>query len=221
MAQPRVPAQRPLRRLVLGTRSAAKARELRALLESPGLQLLSLDELGVGEEVAEDGRTFDENATRKAVGYARLTGLPVVADDSGIEVDALGGAPGVRTRRFAGPAAGDEENNVHLLRLLEGVPAERRTARYRCTLVLAVPEPRRLDGAGVVAVTHGTLEGRIATTPRGSGGFGYDPVFEPEGEPAGGRTLAQYAAVAKNRISHRARAARAMRAELARWRPPR
>jgi len=213
-------------RVVLATRSAPKAGELRELLGSPGLELLSLDELGVTEEIPEDGQTFDENATRKALGYARLTGLPVVADDSGLEVDHLGGAPGVRTRRFAGPSATDEENNAHLLGRLAGVPPERRTARYRCTLVLAEPDewtrrgrPGGLGEPSVAAVTHGTLEGRIALAARGSGGFGYDPIFEPEGEPPGGRTLAEYSPAAKNRISHRGRAARAMRRELERLRP--
>ena len=200
-------------RLVIGTRSAAKARELRDLLDVPGLDLVSLDALGLVEEIPEDGATFDDNAARKALGYAALAGLPAVADDSGLEVDALGGAPGVRTRRFAGPNASDSENNAHLLHLLDGVPQERRTARYRCTLVLAA---RAGDATGIVATTHGTLEGHIATAPKGDGGFGYDPIFEPEGEPPGGLTLAEYAPVAKNRISHRGRAARAMRNELER-----
>ena len=203
-------------RILIATRSAAKARELRELLQLPGLELVSLDELGIAGEIPEDGETFDENAVEKAVGYARLAGLPAIADDSGLEVDALGRAPGVRTRRFAGPDASDEENNAHLLRLLEGVPPEGRTARYRCTLALA---EQPLAGAGIVIprLTHGTLEGRIAVSPRGRGGFGYDPIFEPEGEPPSGRTLAEYSLEAKNRISHRGRAVRAMRPELERW----
>jgi XTP/dITP diphosphohydrolase len=125
----------------------------------------------------------------------------------------------VRTRRFAGPDATDAQNNAHLLDALEGVPAERRGARYRCTLVLAMAARNdRPPGskAGVMAVTRGTLEGRIAGSPRGDGGFGYDPIFEPEGEPSGGRTLAEYSAAEKHRISHRGRAARAMLEELAR-----
>lgn len=202
-------------RIVLATRSAPKARELRELLGSSGRELLSVDELGVTDEIPEDGRTFDENATRKALGYARLTGLPALADDSGLEVDHLGGGPGVRTRRLAGPSATDAENNAHLLRLLDGVPPDRRTARYRCTLALAEPEGA---AAAVLAMTHGTLEGRIATAPKGSGGFGYDPIFEPAGEPPGGRTLAQFEPAAKNRISHRGLAAHAMARELARLR---
>jgi XTP/dITP diphosphohydrolase len=203
-------------RVLIATRSAAKARELRELLQLPGIELVSLDELGIAGEIPEDGQTFDENAVKKAVGYVRLAGLPAIADDSGLEVDALGGAPGVRTRRFAGPDASDDENNAHLLRLLEGVPPEERTARYRCTLALVDPPAPRAVLATPRA-THGTLEGRIALSPRGSGGFGYDPIFEPEGEPSGGRTLAEYSPEAKNRISHRGRAARAMRPQLERW----
>ena len=125
-----------------------------------------------------------------------------------MEVDALGGAPGVRTRRYAGENATDEENNAKLLRELAGVEAERRTARYRCVLAFvdpSQPEPVLRDG---------TLEGRIATVPRGTGGFGYDPIFEPEGEPPGGRTVAQLTPQEKNAISHRGAAARAMAAYL-------
>lgn len=172
-------------------------------------EIVSLADLGITDDIPEDGATFDENATRKALGYAALARALVLADDSGLEVDALGGAPGVRTRRFAAPDATDEQNNAHLLTLLAGVPEEGRGARYRCTLVLARPD-------AVVAVTHGTLEGRIATSSRGSGGFGYDPIFEPDGEPPGGRTLAEYTPAEKNHISHRGRAARAMLPELAR-----
>lgn len=224
-------------RLLIATRSAAKARELRALLSLPGVELVSLDELGIADEIPEEGATFDENATNKALAYARISGLAVIADDSGLEVDFLGGAPGVRTRRFAGPTASDEENNRYLLKLLQGVPAERRTARYRCALALAEPAlagetrepaaggpspggPRRTPsaaGVALIAVTHGTLDGRIAASPKGTRGFGYDPIFEPAVEAPGGRTLAQYSPAAKNRISHRGRAARAMRRDLERF----
>lgn len=203
-------------RVLIATRSGAKARELRELLRRPGLELVSLDELAIAAEIPEDGQTFDENAVKKAVGYAGLASLPAIADDSGLEVDALGGAPGVRTRRFAGPGASDDENNAHLLRLLEGVPREQRTARYRCVLAFA-EQPVAGAVISIPRLTHGTLEGRIALSPRGRGGFGYDPIFEPEGEPPGGRTLAEYSPAAKNRISHRGRAARAMRPELERW----
>jgi XTP/dITP diphosphohydrolase len=116
----------------------------------------------------------------------------------------------VRTRRYAGETATDEENNVKLLRELAGLPPERRTARYRCALALALPDAAGPRGGIPVRFSRGTLEGRIAAAPRGDGGFGYDPIFEPRLEPPGGRTLGEWTAAAKNRISHRGRAARRM-----------
>jgi XTP/dITP diphosphohydrolase len=198
------------RRVVVATRSPHKLRELRALLDLDGLELVSLDDLGIPGEPVEDGLTFETNARIKARFAARATGLPALADDSGVEVLALGGAPGVRTRRYAGPNATDIENNEKLLRELDGLPAERRGARYVCVLALALPhsDPRR--GGLEIIVRRGTCRGRIATAPRGDGGFGYDPIFEPIGEPPGGRTFGLYAAAEKDRISHRARAARRM-----------
>ena len=163
----------------------------------------------------EDGATFEANAAIKARHFAALSGLPTLADDSGIEVDALAGAPGVRTRRFAGENATDEDNNRRLLRDLGGLPLERRTARYRCVLALALPETAGPRGGMPVRLARGTLEGRIALEPRGGGGFGYDPIFEPQAEPPGGRTLGLWTAEAKNRISHRGRAARRMHSILA------
>ena len=136
-------------------------------------------------------------------------GLPALADDSGIEVDALGGAPGVRTRRYAGPNATDEENNAKLLRDLADVPAEQRGARYVCVLALAIPDPSAAAGLRIVE-RRGTSRGRIALEPRGSAGFGYDPLFEPIRERAGGRTFGEYSSAAKDAISHRGRAARRM-----------
>ena len=139
----------------------------------------------------------------------RATGLPALADDSGIEVEALDGLPGVRTRRYAGPNATDDENNAKLLRELAGVPAERRGARYVCVLALALPDPRAPAGLEV-RTRRGTTRGRIAYEPRGSGGFGYDPLFEPARERVGGRTFGQYSPTEKDAISHRGRAARRM-----------
>ena len=139
--------------------------------------------------------------------------MPSLADDSGIEVDALGGRPGVRTRRYAGEDASDDDNNRKLLAELAGLPPERRRARYVCVLVLAVPEPGAAAGLRLVA-RRGTSRGRIASEPRGSGGFGYDPIFEPVPEPPGGRTFGQYSATEKHAVSHRARAARRMRPVL-------
>jgi XTP/dITP diphosphohydrolase len=192
-----------------------------------GTDLVSLDELGVPGEPVEDGLTFETNALIKARFAARATGLPALADDSGIEVEALGGRPGVRTRRYAGPDATDAENNARLLSELAGLPPDRRGARYVCVLALAIPRAGaggqaaggRRDGAAhatpEVVTRRGTSRGRIALAPRGQGGFGYDPIFEPSVEPSGGRTFGEYAPEEKHRISHRARAARRMREVLA------
>jgi XTP/dITP diphosphohydrolase len=177
-------------------------------------ELVDLDDIGISEEAVEDGETFEANAAAKARFYCALAGLPTLADDSGIEVDALGGGPGVRTRRYAGENATDDENNVKLLAALAGLPAEKRGARYRCVLALALPEDRGPRGGLPLRFAQGTLEGRIAAGPRGNGGFGYDPIFEPSVEPPGGRTLGEWTAEAKNRISHRGKAARRMRKTL-------
>jgi XTP/dITP diphosphohydrolase len=198
------------RRIVVATRSPHKLRELRSLLDLDGVELVSLDDLGIPGEPVEDGLTFETNARIKARFAARASGLPALADDSGVEVLALGGAPGVRTRRYAGPNATDDENNEKLLRELDGLPPERRGARYVCVLALALPAPDARRGALEMVIRRGTCRGRIATSPRGDGGFGYDPIFEPIGEPPGGRTFGLYAATEKARISHRARAARRM-----------
>jgi XTP/dITP diphosphohydrolase len=202
------------RRVVVATRSAHKLRELRDLLRLDSVVLASLDELGIEGEPVEDGLTFETNARIKARFAARATGLPALADDSGIEVDALDGAPGVRTRRYAGPNATDVQNNAKLLAALDGLPPARRGARYVCVLALAVPD---LDSPGGVrlVVRRGTSRGRIALEPRGSAGFGYDPIFEPARERPGGRTFGQYDAAAKDAISHRGRAARRMADVLA------
>jgi XTP/dITP diphosphohydrolase len=197
-------------RIVVATRSPHKLRELRELLAPERATLVTLDALGVEGEPTEDGSTFEANARMKARWAAAATRLPSLADDSGLEVDALGGRPGVRTRRYAGSTATDEENNAKLLAELSGVPAERRGARYVCVLALALPDETGPRGAVPVFVRRGTTRGRIATAPRGSSGFGYDPIFEPRSEPPGGRTLGQWTAEAKHRISHRGRAARRM-----------
>ncbi len=197
------------RRLVVATRSEHKLREMRDLLQRPGTELLSLDDLAVPGEPVEDGLTFETNALIKARFAARATGLPALADDSGIEVHALDGAPGVRTRRYAGPAATDADNNAKLLQALDGVPVERRRARYVCVLALAIPDPTAPGGLRMIT-RRGTTTGRIALEPRGSGGFGYDPLFEPSRERPGGRTFGEYTASEKDAISHRGRAARRM-----------
>jgi len=201
-------------RLVVATRSAHKLRELRELLDLGETELVSLDELGIPGEPVEDASTFEGNAAKKARWTVRATGLPALADDSGIEVEALRGGPGVRTRRYAGENATDEDNNRKLLAALDGLPPARRAARYVCALAIALPEPRGPAGGLPVVTRRGIVRGRIATSPRGTGGFGYDPIFEPEGEPPDGRTFGQWSAAEKHAISHRARAARRLRPVL-------
>jgi XTP/dITP diphosphohydrolase len=195
-------------RLLVATRSEHKLRELRDLLRLEHAELVSFEELGVKGDPVEDGETFRANAAIKARFGLQVTGLPTLADDSGIEVDALDGGPGVRTRRYAGDDATDADNNAKLLAALDGSPPERRDARYVCVLALAMPGEQ-------LAFTRGTCRGRIATAPRGTGGFGYDPIFEPAPERPGGRTFGLWTPEEKNQISHRARAARRMAPRLA------
>ena len=199
------------RRLLVATRSRHKLRELRELLDlGDDVELLSPDDLGIEGEPDETGATFETNARIKARYYAARGGLPTLADDSGLEVDALDGGPGVYTRRYAGPTATDADNTAKLLRELAGLPAERRGARYVCVLALALPGEAGPRGGLRILTRRGTCRGRIATGLRGDGGFGYDPLFEPEQEPPGGRTLGQWSTAEKHAISHRSRAARRM-----------
>jgi len=210
------PDARPV--LLVATGSTHKLRELTELLHLSRARLVSLADVpaaaAAGEPV-EDGATFAANAAIKARFYARATGLPTLADDSGIEVDALDGGPGVRTRRYAGDDATDEQNNVKLLGALHGLPAEARGARYRCVLAFADARAAGPRGGIPIVTRRGTLEGRVATRPRGDGGFGYDPIFEPEPEEPGGRTLGEWSAAEKHAVSHRGRAARRMARVLA------
>lgn len=192
------------RELLVATGSKHKLEELRQLLDLPNTELLSLRDAGVANEADETGLTFEQNARIKAQYYWWESGLPTLADDSGIEVDALDGRPGVHTRRYAGPDATDEDNNAKLLGELDDLPPDKRTARYQCVLVL-------VEDGEIAEQTEGTFEGRIANAPRGDGGFGYDPIFEPLTEAVGGRTVGEMSAAEKNRVSHRALAARAMR----------
>ena len=164
-------------------------------------------------EVEETGATYLDNALLKARSILEHTGLAALADDSGIEVDVLDGRPGPRSARLAGPQATDEANNVRLISLLHGVPPERRTARYRCVVVLLFPEGAE-EGArrGVGRlVAEATCEGVIALKPRGTGGFGYDPWFVPAGER---RTMAELTPAEKHALSHRGKALRALAAKL-------
>lgn len=193
-----------LRRVVLATGNPGKAREIQALL-GPGWSVVLQSECGV-VPVEETGATFIANALLKARHAARAAGLPAIADDSGLEVDALGGAPGVHSARYAGPQASDADNVDRLLAELADVPDPRRSARFRCAMVYVAraDDPQPLIGEGV-------WEGRITRTPRGIAGFGYDPVFE---EATGGRTAAELPASIKNQRSHRAMAWRALEAKL-------
>jgi XTP/dITP diphosphohydrolase len=203
------------RRLLVATRSTHKLRELRELLALAHTDLVSLDDLGIPGDPVEDGRTFLTNAAIKARFGSRASGLPTLADDSGIEVDALGGGPGVRTRRYAAEDATDEDNNRKLLAELLGLPADRRGARYVCVLAVALPGTDGPRGGLPIIATRGTCRGRIAESPKGTAGFGYDPIFEPASEPPGGRTLGLWTAAEKHAISHRAGAARRMNRRLA------
>jgi len=197
-------------RLLVATRSRHKLSELRDLLHLRRADLVDLDDVGIADEVEETGTTFAANAALKARFYARRSGLPTLADDSGLEVDALGGGPGVRTRRYAGERATDRDNNAKLLAVLAGLPPERRGARYRCVLALALPGGAGPRGGLSVRLARGTFVGRIGTRPRGSNGFGYDPIFEPASEPPGGATVGEWPPERKQALSHRARAARRM-----------
>jgi XTP/dITP diphosphohydrolase len=197
--------------LVFATRNKGKLVELRQLL--PDLDVLSIDEaaarLGVTiPEVVEDAETFAGNAAKKAREVSRATRLPALADDSGLEVDALGGGPGVYSARYAGEPHDDARNNTKLLGALAGIPADRRTARFRAVLALAdVHGPLGAD----VITADGTCEGVILDAPRGTGGFGYDPLFF---SPELGMTFAEAGVGTKSELSHRSRAMRAIRPRL-------
>jgi XTP/dITP diphosphohydrolase len=193
-------------KVVLATRNRGKLRELRPLLADLQLELCTIDDVAPDAELREDGVTFVENALAKARQAARATGLPAIADDSGLEVDALDGAPGVYSARYAGPGADDDSNNAKLLEALRGVPPAQRRARFRCVAVFVDPA-RALE-----LVRDGACEGEVLEAPRGQDGFGYDPLFFV---PTVGRTMAELPLEEKNRLSHRAAAFRALAAALA------
>jgi XTP/dITP diphosphohydrolase len=193
------------RTLVIATRNLKKFEEMAAILGGAGTELKALDSFGPLEPVAETGDTFEANARIKAAGYARATGQWALADDSGLEVDALGGRPGVQSSRWGGEEGNDRLNNQALMRALAGTLRQAWTARYRCVMALAAPDGR------VAAVTEGTCEGRVTDRPAGAGGFGYDPYFWL---PEYRCTMAELAPDEKNRISHRGRALAAMKKRL-------
>ena len=201
-----MPEEPAARRVVLASGNAGKQREFAALLQELPIELLLQSALGVAS-IEETGTTFEANALLKARHAARESGLPALADDSGLEVDALGGRPGVRSARYAGPHASDADNNRRLLAELGTVALPERTARYRCVLALvrSADDPEPL-------LAQGNWEGYIAMHPRGQGGFGYDPLFVPRGMRL---HAAQLDAAQKNRLSHRGLAAAEL---LLRWR---
>ncbi|MBI4307933.1 MAG: XTP/dITP diphosphatase [Chloroflexi bacterium] len=194
-------------RLLLATNNAGKVREYQALLRGVPFELVTPAQVGITRVVEETGATLEENAILKARACAQAGNLLALADDSGLFVDALGGEPGVRTARYAGENASDAERNAYLLRKLEGMAWERRTARFRCVIAIATPD-------GLVDVCQGYVDGIIAIQPRGDRGWGYDPVFY---QPGLGKTMGELAPSAKNRLSHRGRAVRKARAVLRIW----
>ena len=206
---PRVTATAwPRRRLLLASNNAHKLSEYRALFAVLPFTLQVPKDLGLTLDVAETGRTFTENAVLKARAFARAAGVAALADDSGLEVDALGGLPGTRSRRYAGEDATDAGRMALLLERLREVATAERTARFRCVIAVAAA-----DGS-LLGCVEGTVEGLITAEPRGTYGFGYDPVFWLPGR---GCTMAELPPEEKNAISHRARAAAAARELLAEW----
>ena len=191
-------------RLLIGTNNAHKVREVVRLLDGAGWDALVPRELGIALDVAEDGETFEANALIKARAFAESSGMPALADDSGIEVDALGGRPGVHSARYGGPGLSDEERTALLLDEMAAVPDGQRGCRYVAVLALAWP-------GGEAETFSGTCEGELARAPAGGGGFGYDPVFYV---PSAGRTVAQMDAAQKDAFSHRGKAARLVRERL-------
>lgn len=191
-------------RLLLATRNPHKAREIGEMLRGLPIRLTTLEEFPGISEVEEDGATLEENARKKAASPARESGLWALADDTGLEVSALEGAPGVRSARYAGPDCDYAANNKKLLAELRGVPARRRGAVFRCVMALTGPEGRTI-------LEEGRLEGRIVGRPRGKNGFGYDPLFLVLSK---GKTLAELSAAAKNELSHRSLALRKIRSHL-------
>ena len=188
--------------LVLATRNLGKTRELRELLKDFPVEIKNLGDFGPIPDIEEDGTTFDENAFKKASFTAKVLGLPALADDSGLEVEALGGAPGVHSARYAGPSATDQEKSAKLLQEMKG-KANRRAA-FMCVISIAVP-------SGVALTYEGRCEGLITEVPAGDSGFGYDPVFF---YPPMQRTFAQLSTQEKNLVSHRGKALAALKEEF-------
>jgi XTP/dITP diphosphohydrolase len=183
-------------RIVLATRNRHKVEEISAMLSDLPVAVLSLDDLPRLPAVIEDRDTLEGNAIKKATTIASATNMPALADDTGLEVEALGGAPGVRSARYAGEQGDTAANNRKLLEELQGLPGEKRNASFRCVIALAKPQ-------GTVDTVEGATRGVILEIPRGTGGFGYDPLFLPDGHD---RTYAEMSAEEKNAVSHRGKA---------------
>lgn len=192
-------------RLVAATGNRNKVKEIREILKDMPIYIISLDDLNIDVEVVEDGDTFEDNAEKKAVEIMKITGEPTLADDSGLEVDALDGMPGVYSARFAGAHGDYKKNNEKLLELMKCVPYEKRSARFVTAVVLAYPDGRKITA-------RGEIEGFISTEPRGENGFGYDPLFIV---PDYNKTFAELGDEIKNKISHRGRALEEMKKKLA------
>jgi XTP/dITP diphosphohydrolase len=193
-------------RLLIATHNRGKLIEYQELFAGLPLDLVTLDDVGIRKDVEENGRSFAENARLKALAYAKQSRLLTLADDSGLEVDALNGEPGVYSKRYAGENVTDAERNLFLLDKLRDVPRGQRTARFQCAIAIARPD-------GKVWETNGTCEGEILFAPRGTHGFGYDPIFF---FPTLGKTMAELSTEEKNRVSHRARAGEGAAKVLAR-----
>lgn len=183
-------------KMILATKNKGKIKEFQALVQGMPIELLSLEDVPDMPDVLEDGCSFQENALKKADAIAKHTGITAIADDSGLEVDALNGAPGIHSARYAGEKATDQENIKKLLKALNGLPMEKRTARFRCVIAVCTPRGRHIT-------TEGTCEGAIALEPHGFHGFGYDPIFLL---PDRNCTMAELEPGIKNLISHRAMA---------------
>ncbi len=192
-------------KMILASKNKHKLKEISDMLSDLNIQLISMDEAGLGDlEIVEDGETFEENSMKKAVTVMEKTNEAAIADDSGLEVDFLGGCPGVYSARFAGEDATDEDNNEKLLKKLEGVPFEKRKGRFVSVISLAFPDGRKLS-------LRGECEGVIALESKGTDGFGYDPLFIVTKYQ---RTFAELGSEIKNKISHRAKALKKFREEL-------
>ena len=193
-----------MRKILIATHNAGKLREFSSMFDRTPYELVSLSDVGIDVDVEETGDSYAENATLKAETYARLSGLPTLADDSGLEVDGLNGEPGVRSARYAGGDATDDDRIAFLLQKLNNIPREKWTARFRCVIALTRPD-------SPVELYEGRCEGVITDRPRGAAGFGYDPLFYI---PEMNRTMAELSFDEKNRVSHRGRASESVIAAL-------